>query len=169
MFNDENKRLKNKRVNMAKNYDAEKKIVELLKEEVAHALAGAELVPGRLGEFGQFLDSFGGVQGGVEEFITRFNQSEFVSNIDTKKFAELLGKPRMQYSKSWKGEVASVLNRVKNEVQELESGGFDFIQQDKSQVTFVGYSVKVSGVARFISTVQTNVSHIRIFALDNLS
>jgi len=168
MFNEEHKVYENKRGNMAKNYDAEKKIVELLKEEVAHALAGAELVPGRLDEFGQFLDSLGSVQGGVEEFITRFNQSEFISNVDIKKFAELLGKPRMQYFKSWKGEVAGVLNKVKNEVQELENGGFDFIQQEKNQVTFVGYSVKVSGVARFISTVQTNVSHIRIFALDSL-
>ncbi|AVP86973.1 hypothetical protein phytr_90 [Candidatus Phycorickettsia trachydisci] len=150
---------------MAKNIQAEKKITDLLKEEIGCALAGADLAPYKLDEFVQFLSSLGGAQGTVEEFINKFNDNEFVPNIDTKRFAELSNKLGVSYRIDWAAEVAGVLSKVKNELQTLESGGFDFIQQDNSQVTFVGYSVKVSGVARFISTARIGIEHIRIFAL----
>jgi len=42
---------------MAKNLQAEKKILELLRVEVAYALVGAEINPGRLDEFENFLSA----------------------------------------------------------------------------------------------------------------
>jgi len=153
---------------MAKNIQAEKKILELLRDEVAYALAGAELAPDRLDEFGQFLTSLAGAQGSIEEFVNKFNDNEFVPSIDTKKFAELSGKLGISYRKDWGGEITSVLNKVKDDIEKIKSGRFDFTQQDGGQVTFVGYSVKVSGIAKFVSTARIGVDHIRIFALNEV-